>query len=207
MPQNSKKTVEAIVRVENVRLKDVSPPWSITISDSWFTDVRIYPGISDEEIGLVMLAACLSSSGEIIRETASDTLAALVTDEGFVLSGGLLFRENGEVKVSPGCCGGLESWNEWFSAAHGNTHIWTGHSPESLVEIDSGIIKIWHDREDKDDNYSIEFSAPEMIEKLQNVELDLKNFLFRLAQWTKYIEPGLESEVVRHFEENMNIKI
>ena len=46
-----------------------------------------------------------------------------------------------------------------------------------------------------------------MIEKLQNVEKDMKDFLFRLGQWTKYIAPELEKRVVNHFEKNMNIKL
>ena len=212
MNRNSKKTIEAIVKVETGCFDDkVSPPWIILKSDDWFTAVRIYSGISDEEIGLVMFAACLSSSvessDEIIKETASETLKAFVSDEGFVLSGGLEFKENGEVKVSPGCCGGLEGWNEWYDVPNGNTQIFTGHNPFSLVKIDDGKIKIWDDEENKNESPSIEFAVKEIIDNLRSIEKDLKDFLFRLGQWTKYLAPELEKQVVNHFAKNMNIEI
>ena len=65
MNRPSKKTIEAIARIETGCLEDeVQPPWTISKSDDWFTNVRIHLGISDEEIGLVMFAACLSSGVE-----------------------------------------------------------------------------------------------------------------------------------------------
>ena len=39
------------------------------------------------------------------------------------------------------------------------------------------------------------------------VEQDLKDFLIRLAQWTKDIEASLENQVVDHFARNMNIDL
>jgi sulfur relay (sulfurtransferase) DsrC/TusE family protein len=46
-----------------------------------------------------------------------------------------------------------------------------------------------------------------MIENMRNVEKDLKDFLVRLAQWTKDIAPELEKQVVKHFAKNMHIEI
>lgn len=209
MNQNSKKTIEAIAKVE--ARYEISPPWITSKSDSHFNYIRIYSGITDEKIGSVMFDACLMSSVEssdkIIKETALETLKIFVANEGFVLGGGLQFKENDEVKVSPGCCGGLEDWCDWCDVINGETNIWTGHNPESLIQIDGEIIKVWHNKETKDNRPSIEFSAKEMIENLRNVEKDLTDFLFRLAQWTKDIAPELEKQVVNHFAKNMNIEI
>ena len=199
------------MRVEAESFNELKLPWAITKSDSWFTDVRIHAGINEEEIGLVMLEACwmniIDDDGKIIKETASEILKEFVADEGFVLSGGLVFKEKGEVKVSPGCCGGLEDWSDWFDVARGETNIWTGHSPESLVEVDGGIIKIWNDANSKDEAPSIELSIEELIENMKIVEKDLNDFLIRLANWTKSIEPALEQEVVSYFAKNMNIDV
>jgi hypothetical protein len=201
--RNLNKSIEAIVDIGS--FEDISSPW--IVSKAEFFDVRIYAGISDEEIGSVMLLACRLSSEEIVKETALETLEAFVSDEGFVLEGGLLFKEEDEIKVGPGCCSGLEDWSDWFGVSHGKVDIWTGHDPQSLVEINDGVIKIWNDRETKDEKQSIEFTVDEIIEKLQNVEKDMKDFLYRLGQWTKEIEPELEKQVVSHFAKNMNIKI
>jgi hypothetical protein len=192
------KTIKAVFEVGNI---EDNSPWIISKNDSRY--IRVYAEISDKEIGSVMLAAC----NNLIGQTASETLEAFVSDEGFILAGGLLFKENNEVKVVPNCCCGLEDWYQWLTVPNGRVDIWTGHDPESLIEIKDGKIKIWQDRETKDENKLIEFTVDELIEALRNVEKDLKDFLFRLAQWTKYIEPTFEKKVVYHFAKNMHIEI
>lgn len=210
MDQRSKKTIEAIVIVET-KYDETAPPWATAKNDSHYNYIRIYSGISDEEIGSVMFDACLMSSvdegGEIIVKSAPETLRAFVSNEGFVLEGGLQFRENDEVRVSPGCCGGLEDWSDWFDVQNGETNIWTGHDPASTIEIDDGTVKIWDDEKTRDESPSIEFSIEEFVENLKNVEQDLNDFLLRLARWTKNIEPALEKEVVGHFAKNMYIEV
>lgn len=212
MNQDSKKTIEAIVEIEASYKHDgIMPPWKILKSDNFISSVRLYAGIGDEEIGAVMYIACRYNSSEttneIIKESAVKTLKAFISEADFVLPGGLEFKENGEVKVAPGCCGGLEDWHDWWDVASGETNIWTGHDPESLVEIDNEIIKIWNDREIKNEKWSIKFSVEEITENMKMVEQDLKDFLIRLAQWTKNIEPSIESQVINHFARNMNIKL
>lgn len=195
------KTIEAVI--ENCTFEKPQP-WIISRNKTAY--IRLYAGIRDEEIGSVMLSACSLSSGEIIKETALETLHEFIANEGFILEGGLLFKENDAIKVVPGCCCGLEDWQEWFDVPSGRCEIWTGHEPESLIEINDGNIKIWQDRQTKDENNSIEFTVEEMVEKLNQVEKDLQNFLFRLKQWINYIEPSLEKEVVYHFAKNLNIR-
>ena len=198
MNQTSKKTIEAVLEKYDF---DNFALWTVLKDAPYY--IKLHAGINDEEIGLVMFGACHHS----IKETASETLKEFVSNKGFVLEGGLLYRENDEIKVAPGCCCGLENWYEWLEVPNGRVNIWTGHDPESLIEINDGKIKIWQDSEKKDENKSIEFTVEEMIEKLQNVEKDMKDFLFRLGQWTKYIAPELEKRVVNHFAKNMNIKL
>ncbi|MBX7169664.1 MAG: hypothetical protein K1X72_01830 [Pyrinomonadaceae bacterium] len=195
------KTIEAVI--ENFNFEGV-PPWNVSTSDNPF--IRLYGGISDDEIGVVMLFACRMLSGEILNDNKFRTLEEFVKDEGFVLEGGLLFKENGKIKVAPGCCCGLENWNEWLDVPFGKCEIWTGHDPESLIELNDGKIKIWQDRSLKNEVESIEFTVDELIKGLKNVKKDLTDFLHRLGQWTKFIKPGLENQVVSHFAKSMNIK-
>lgn len=202
MNHSSKKSIEAVVEIGSF---DEPAPWLVSNNDFFY--IRIYSGISDEEIGSVMLSACLLSSEDTIKETASETLKAFVSDEGFVLEGGLFFKENDEIKVGPGCCCGLEDWREWFNVPSGKVDMWTGHDPQSLIEINDGVIKIWNDREEKVENQSIEFTVEEMIEHLDKVEKDLNNFLFRLGQWVKNIAPEIEKRVVSHFAKSIDIRL
>jgi hypothetical protein len=200
--KNLDKSIEAIVDVGS--FGGIASPW--IISKDEFGWVRIFAGISDDEIGSVMLSACRLSSEEVIKETALETLKAFGSDEGFVLEGGLLLKENGDIKVGPGCCGGLENWRDWLAVPSGIVDIWTGHDPQSLIEINEGVIKIWNDRENKDEKQSIEFGIEKMIRRLENVEKDLKDFLYRLGQWTENLAPELKKPVVRHFAKNIGIK-
>ena len=201
MNRTPEKTIEAIVRIYSF---EITAPWEI--SEDKFFNARLFSGTSDAEIGSIMMAAFSPLTDEIVKETAADTLRAFVANwEGFVLEGGLLFKENGAVKVEPGCCCGLEDWRDWFKVANDGVNIWTGHDPESLVEKIDDRIKIWNDDETKDDKYSIELTTGEFIGRLEAVERDLKDFLDRLRQWTAARAPGLENEVVEYFAENMNI--
>lgn len=195
------RSIEAVI--ENFNFEGVEP-WIISTEEKSY--IRLFAGITDEEIGKVMLSACTLSSGEIIRETAFETLKKFVSNEGFVLEGGLLFKENDEIKAAPGCCCGLEDWLEWLSVPIGQCDIWTGHDPSSYIQINDRKIKIWHDEKNKVENQSIEFTIDEMFKRLINIEKDLKDFLFRLSQWTKFIAPELENQVVEHFAKNINIK-
>jgi hypothetical protein len=203
MSRSPDKTIEAIVEIGSF---EDAAPWPI--AEGRFFYVRLFSGTSDAEIGSLMMAAFSPVTEEIIRENAAETLRAFVAnDDGFVLSGGLFFKENGEIKVGPGCCGGLEDWDRWFDVAEGKTDIWTGHDPSVLVEVKDRTIKIWNDQAARDEKFSLEFTREELIRRLEIVEKDLRDFLERLRQWTAAVAPGLEERVVRHFAKNMSIKI
>lgn len=134
--KNSSKIIEVVISIE---ISNGNPPWEENSpwlalefensSEYYELYIRMHAGISDEEIGSVMMVACDSSGGEIIKEKSLETLKAFVADEGFVLSGGLLFKENDEIKVAPGCCCGLENWQDWLDVPNGQVDIWTGHDP------------------------------------------------------------------------------
>lgn len=209
MNQNSKKTIEAIAIIEKDDFNEVVPPWNVSplTDDSYFTHIRIHSEISDGEIGLVILEAIYPNFDEMIKKTAAQTLQAFVSDESFVLSGGLRFEENDMVVVSPSCCCGLEDWVNWLNVPNGETQIWNGHDPDAFVEINDDKIKIWEDEKLKDKSPSVIFSIKEFVENMKAVETDLKGFLIRLGQWTRNIEPALEKQVVNYFAENMHIEV
>ncbi len=204
MNQNSNKSIEAVV--DSIDYFEDPAPWEISKNGLFY--IRLFSGTSDAEIGSIMMSAFSPIIDEIVKETAAETLRAFVGNEDrFVLSGGLLFKENNEIKVAPGCCGGLEDWTDWLDVVNGKVDIWTGHDPESFIEINDGKVKIWHDKREKATEKPIEFTVEEMFKKLQHVEKDLKDFLFRLGQWTKFLAPELEKQVVNHFAKNMNIEL
>lgn len=208
MIQPAKKSIEAVVVIRKSDFDaSVKPFWEIIQVDSYFTNIRLYSETNFDEIGAIMFKCCSPIDDEVVIQNAKDALKHFIDDEGFVLSGGLIFRENGEEKFGPSCCCGLEDWDQWLDVPNGKTNFWNGHDPSCAVEINEGKIKIWQDEQLKNENPSIEFSAEEFVEKMAQVEKDLKDFLMRLSQWTNQVEPSLEKQVVSYFAKNMNIKI
>ena len=67
--------IEAVV--ENCRF-DGEPPWPVT-TDGDANFIRLHPGVSDDEIGSVMLTACVYNRTDVTR-SPSETLNNLVSD-------------------------------------------------------------------------------------------------------------------------------
>jgi len=133
MPQ---KTIEVVVEISSF---DIEPPWAV-VSIANLSFLRLFSGITDEEIGSIILTACLYNQIEVFP-SATETLNAFLAEE-FVLPGGLQFSEDAKVKVVPGCCCGLEDWREWLDVPNGNT-IWAGHDPSPGVEFVDGGVRVW----------------------------------------------------------------
>src|ERR1044072_3776294 len=144
----SNTVIEAVV--ENCQA-DSERPWPvITETESKF--IRLHQGISDEEIGAVMLTACAYNRTEV-TPSPSEALNNLVASEDIVLPGGLRFSEDGAVKVIPGCCCGLEGWREWLGVPQGNAAVWGGHDPCVWVEYVNDKVRVWQDEEEERANY------------------------------------------------------
>ena len=194
MPQ---KTIEAVVEI---RPYGANPPWPIAaIPDPSF--LRLFSGVTDEEIGMLILTACSYNQIDV-HSSPIETLNAFVAED-FVLPGGLRFSEAGEVKIVPGCCCGLEEWRDWLDVPNGET-VWAGHNPQPGVEFTDGIIRVWRDEKDEGVEF-INFGVDEMRNLLKEVESDLNGFLFRLGEWTDSVAPELKAAVVEHFAKNTDI--
>lgn len=196
-----RKMVRAVVEVSR---PDAASPWPL-ISDPGVEYVRLHAGVGDEEIGSVMLTACLYNRTEISSD-AAETLRHFLAGGGFVLPGGLLFAEGDEVKVVPGCCCGLEDWVEWRGVPHGNNAVWTGHDPGPEVEYVGGAVRVWPGEKEAGGEF-VEFTMEELGEWVLQVEADLAGFVYRLGKWAEYFAPGLEQRVVRYFVENMHVPV
>ena len=195
MPQ---KTIEAVVEM---RPFEGEPLWAVASVANW-SRLRLFSGVTDEEVGSIILTACSYNHHLEIQRSAIETLDAFVAED-FVLPGGLLFSEDEQVKVVPGCCAGLEDWRGWLDVPNGNT-IWAGHDPSPGVEFVDDGIRVWQD-EQADGVKFIDFGVDEMRGLLEKVESDLKGFVFRLSEWANFVAPNLQKKIVEHFAGNMDI--
>lgn len=194
----SQKTIEAVVQLQPF---EGEPPWAVASAANW-SFLKLFSGVTDEEVGSVILTACSYNHHLEVQRSPIETLDAFVAED-FVLPGGLRFSEDEQVKVVPGCCAGLEDWREWLDVPNGNT-IWAGHDPSPGVEFVDGGIRVWQDEKAEGIEF-IDLSADEMRGLLKKVESDLKGFVFRLGEWANFVTPSLQKKIVEHFAKNMDI--
>ena len=197
--QAMNKSIEAVVELVHF---DGEAPWP-TIVECPDPYLRISPGLTSEEIGSLVLTACIYNHTEI-APVASETLQAFMNNDGFVLPGGLRFSEGGLVKIIPGCCGGLEGWREWLDVPHGKNAVWAGHDPSPYIEYVEGGVRIWQNEKAEGVNF-IELGLSEMEALLQKVVFDLEGFLIQLRKWIESVSPEIRDSFVAYFSENMNI--
>jgi hypothetical protein len=199
MRPERRKAIEAVIEV---CLMDNDPLWPLS-SDPPFSFLRLHSGSASDEVGMVMQTACAYGQGEILS-SITETLEVFLSQERFVMPGGLQFVEDGVAKVVPGCCCGLENWREWLNVPYGQKFIWAGHDPSPSVEYFEQGIRIWQDEKGEEIPF-IEFTREEMESLLKKTEADLKGFLVQLEKWTAYIAPEFEQRIVSFFAEHMHI--
>jgi hypothetical protein len=197
---NHNQTIEAIIELYQPNSETPCP----ILSDPNLTFIRLYLGMSDEEIGSVIITACLYNRIDIFP-SLTETLNAFLSLDSFILPGGLQFSEDGKVKVSPGCCCGIEDWREWLDVAHGKNSVWAGHDPSPWVEYIDDSVRIWQDERGKESSF-VEIRIEEMTNQLRRIESDLRGFMVRPGKWTSYYAQNLESKIVEHFIKNMDIR-
>jgi len=203
MSHSTDRSVEAVIEPA-LGNPDGVPPWPI-ISPPASTPsfLRLWPGLSSDEIGTIMFIACLYNHIDFQSSTV-ETINAFLAGDGFVLPGGLRFSEGHEVKIIPGCCCGVEDWREWLEVPHGQNELWTGHDPAPEVEYIGNTVRIWQHAKADGVAY-LDFERAVLEKHLKRVEADLKGFLIQLKKWTEDYAPGLGAQMVKYFSENMRI--
>lgn len=105
----SQKIIEAIVEIQPF---ESEPPWAIASVADW-SFLRLFSGVTDEEVGSVVLTACSYNRHFEVQCSAIETLNAFVAED-FIMLGGLQFSDNDQVKVVrvvvPGWKIGANGW-------------------------------------------------------------------------------------------------
>lgn len=196
----TQKSIEAVAEITSV---EGDPPWPvIPLTD--FSFLRLHSEATLEEIGTIVLAACLYGRDEESVEMTPNALLALLMTENLVLPGGVRFSQDGAVKVIPGCCSGVEDWREWFNVLAGEA-IWTGHSPTPTVELVKDDLRIWKDS-DVEGSEFIDFRVEELRLHLHQVEADLIDFGRSVGKWKDAVVPTFEKDLVSYFLRGMDLE-
>ena len=113
-----------------------------------------------------------------------------------MMIGGLLFYD-GDKKIFPGCCCGLESFNEIISAIENKQGAWLGHDPSAYFEYTDTELIVWSVSSEElneyngiFEKYSVHFKYSELRELLVKAKNDFYEFL-TIALNDRFIELGL----------------
>jgi hypothetical protein len=133
----------------------------------------------------------MSPPGEEDDQLAPAQLIQRITQaDSLIAPGGLRVRDTvtGQA-VNPGCCCGLEDWQEWNQVAAGQSP-WLGHSPAPWVEHLGHTIRVWPDGGDEPANAAppaatvpIEIPASGLPRLITGAHQQLQGFLDLLESW------------------------
>ena len=105
-----------------------------------------------------------------------------IPDE-IALSGGVMFYD-GDVKILPGCCAGVEQWREVVEDISNKKEIWLGHDPYPTIEYKDNSIIVWSDDYSgvyssmpKSKLQSIAFTNDELNDLFAQLKADIKEFI------------------------------
>lgn len=126
------------------------------------------------------------------------------------MPGGISVFGEGQKRISPGCCCGLDEWREWIDFLETGRTPWIGHDPSPWLEINGGIVRIWSDgarglTQKTVQKFCLDVPRSEFEQALTNVEQDLRAFLRCIERWAKGIGIRDWASVVRKFDESFHV--
>lgn len=121
------------------------------------------------------------------RPAAIRLIEGITQADGLIAPGGLRVRDTVTgAAVNPGCCCGLEDWQDWKNVAAGESP-WFGHDPEPWVEHLGTVIRAWPDGGDEEapstTGTPIDIPADDLPRLIAGTRERLQGFLALLEPW------------------------
>ena len=164
-------------------------------------DVVLSVRMSREDVGTALAAMAQYNNHQEVEPDGPSMLRVLLEQDHLIMAGGLLVRDTRTgVVIEPGCCQGLEDWRDWRGVLDG-VHPWLGHSPDPLVEIGDGLVRVWPD-DRRADGPACEVPLADLPAHLAVVRQDLLGFLELVRKQAPY---GMGEELAPVLDEHFRI--
>ncbi|WP_405019814.1 hypothetical protein OHV05_26115 [Kitasatospora sp. NBC_00070] len=160
---------------------------------------------SDQVGAVVARIACYneSTADESLADPVARMLSGLLTEDAFVVAGGLRVEDTATgVVLEPGCCNGLEEWRSWLDIEFGE-EPWLGHDPTPGAELIGTTVRLHPDAGQP--GPVIELPPADLLTLLAGVQRDLLAFLGLLANWADRYAPGSAEALVAAFDRALEI--
>ncbi|MGW6934161.1 hypothetical protein ACWGE0_29175 [Lentzea sp. NPDC054927] len=164
-------------------------------------DVVLSGRMSREDVGTALAAMAQYNNHQEVEPDGPSMLRVLLEQDRLIMPGGLLVRDTRTgVVIEPGCCQGLEEWRDWLGVLDG-VHPWLGHSPDPLVRIGDGLVRVWPD-DRQADGPACEVPLADLPAHLAVVRQDLLGFLELVRKRAPY---GMGEELAAALDEHFRI--
>lgn len=194
-------TLHPVIETHSVKVDS----WVPVPEKPWPEFLRLHAGMKDADVAL--LVAVRVSYGNSSSPPLSP--AEIAVEGESVLPGGLLAID-GETRIYPSCCCGIEGWREWLDLLEGGPSPWLGHDPSPGVVAEEGGFRVFPDGTDDGSlpgtEGSIFFSRQEIEQALREVEIDLRGALEALERWAQVHIPEDADGVVEAFAATFEIQ-
>ena len=180
-------------KAENIPLEETFPVWDPE------TDIAdLTKDTSEEQVGCLLRSLTLMTLHEKKDFTTESTLEALIeamfAGQAYI-PGGLHFTGDDGAEIYPGCCCGIEDWQDIKSRLIQGQSPWMGHDPYPTLKVNEGVWLITTDSEldplPEDYTYeeyytNIPFTEEEFKKKL--VWLDVEFYDFANGPLSAYLK-------------------
>jgi hypothetical protein len=160
-------------------------------------DLVLSGALAPADIGTAMAVIAVYNHGQFTppgeeddHPTAARLIQRLIEADALIAPGGLRVRDTATgLTVNPGCCCGLENWQEWNQVITGQSP-WLGHGPPApWVEHLGHAIRVWPDGGDGPPSAAptgtlpIEIPISSLPGLIATAHQQLRGFLDLLEPW------------------------
>lgn len=197
--------LNAVVQLPRHQVKLLCPWEIVDYEPSSF--MSLHGDMTSLEVGLI-LARLINYGGLELEGSVNDVLHQIIESQSMVLPGGLQAINGEKSKViSPSCCCGLESWQDWESFLVTGESPWLGHTPDPWVERVGDLIRVWSDGGiyPLQNGFYIDFERSTFEMELEKVHQDLSDFVLLVELWAAGIGFSGAWELAQKFRQFFHI--
>ena len=161
-----------------------SPSWLCTANNESY--IILNKDSTSQEVDLFILGLFCYNSITFTDNSKESfrNLIEMFSIDRVILSGGLMFYD-GDTKILPSCCAGLEQWAEAVDNISHQNSPWLGHDPYPNIEYKDNSAIVWSDDylglfglpKPKDELQSIEFTNDELNHSIAQLKTDISEFI------------------------------
>ena len=139
-----------------------------------------------------------------LRIDPPSILTGLIKADHLAIPGGIAVMDTVTGReITPGCCAGLEEWQQWLEFERTGESPWMGHEPDPWLERTDDHVRVWSHGNlaegDYGEPFAFDMTLDELRAGLESVSRDLVAFSKVLRRWAQEYAPFVADQLVDRF--------